>query len=230
MGYDFLKNFQLQLNLIHSEFSITIPKTNQIITVFKGKGINMIKTNAELTVDHLPPQEQQELQQLFEAYQTRFAAKMTDLGVAKNLKHRIETNGPPIQLPMRRTPDALKVVIKTQVEDMLAHNIIKDSCSPYAAPVVIVPKKDSDSRFCIDYHGLNKQTVKDKYPLPCIDDTIDALHGSKYFTTLDLFTGYWQKEIAEEDNSRLRLFANWDNLSSTECHLDSQMPQARFSA
>jgi len=200
LGYAFLKNFQLQLNLKKNKLSITIPQTNKIITIYlRGKEINTIKTNAELTVDHLPPQEQQELQQLFDAYQTLFAAKMTDLGVAKNVKHRIEKNGPPIQLPMRRTPDALKVVIKTQVEDMLAHNIIRDSCSPYAAPVVIVPKKDGDNRFGIDYRGLNKQTVKDKYPLPRIDDTIDALHGSKYFTTLDLFTGYWQIEIAEED-------------------------------
>ena len=123
---------------------------------------------------------------------------MTELGVAKEVKHRIETNGPPVHLPVRRTPDALKVVIRTQVEEMLAHNIIRDSSSPYAAPVVIVPKKNGESRFCIDYRELNKQTIKDKYPLPRIDDTIDALHGSKYFSTLDLFSGYWQIEIAEE--------------------------------
>ena len=123
---------------------------------------------------------------------------MTELGVAKEVKHRIETNGPPVHLPVRRTPDALKVVIRTQVEEMLAHNIIRDSSSPYAAPVVIVPKKNGERRFCIDYRELNKQTIKDKYPLPRIDDTIDALHGSKYFSTLDLFSGYWQIEIAEE--------------------------------
>ena len=91
------------------------------------------------------------------------------------------------------------MTVRTQLEEMEAHNIIRESTSPYAAPVVMVPKKEGEMRFCIDYRQLNKATVKDRYPLPRIDDTIDALHGAQYFLTLNLFSGYWQIEIDEAD-------------------------------
>ena len=94
------------------------------------------------------------------------------------------------------------MTVRTQLEEMEAHNIIRESTSPYAAPVVMVPKKEGEMRFCIDYRQLNKATVKDRYPLPRIDDTIDALHGAQYFSTLDLFSGYWQIEIDEADKHK----------------------------
>ena len=74
------------------------------------------------------------------------------------------------------------------------NDIIRPSTSPYSSPVVLVAKETGEKRFCIDYRRLNAITVKDKYPLPRIDDTIDQLHGSKFFTTLDLYNGYWQIE------------------------------------
>ena len=94
------------------------------------------------------------------------------------------------------------MTVRTQLKEMEAHNIIRESTSPYAAPVVMVPKKEGEMRFCIDYRQLNKATVKDRYPLPRIDDTIDALHGAQYFSTLDLFSGYWQIEIDEADKHK----------------------------
>ena len=123
--------------------------------------------------------------------------------MATAIKHTITLeHAKPINLPLRRTPESLKMEIRTQLDEMESHNIIRESSSPYAAPVVMVPKKGGEMRFCIDYRQLNKATIKDRYPLPRIDDTIDALHGAPFFSTLDLFSGYWQIEIDETDKHK----------------------------
>lgn len=80
--------------------------------------------------------------------------------------------------------------------------MVRPSNSPWAAPVVLARKKDGTWRFCVDYRGLNAVTIRDMYPLPRIDDALDALAGSKFFTTLDAWTGYWQMEIKEEDKEK----------------------------
>ena len=82
---------------------------------------------------------------------------------------------------------------------MLDKNIISPSQSSWSSPVIVVQKKDGSLCFCIDYHKVNSVTRKDADPLPRIDDTLDTLAGSSWFTTLDLFSGYWQLEVAEND-------------------------------
>lgn len=66
----------------------------------------------------------------------------------------------------------------------------------------LTPKKDGTTRFCVDYRKLNQITKKDVYPLPCIDETLEKFHGMKYFTSLDLASGYWQVEIEEKDKEK----------------------------
>ena len=85
---------------------------------------------------------------------------------------------------------------------MLAKEEIRISSSPYAAGIVMALEKDGTLRLCIDYRLLNKITIKDKFPLPRIDDTIDALYGARYFSTLDRLSGYWQIEINEADKHK----------------------------
>ena len=87
--------------------------------------------------------------------------------------------------------------MQRQVQEMLEAKVIQPSLSPWAFPVVLVEKKDGERRFCIDYRQLNHITNKDSYHLPRIDDTFDMLHGKKFFTTLDLASGYWQIELEE---------------------------------
>ena len=82
---------------------------------------------------------------------------------------------------------------------MLKKGVIQKSTSPWASPVVLVPKKNGEIRFCIDYRKLNAITIRDEHPLPRIDDMLDTFNGSKWFSSMDLASGYWQIEMDEKD-------------------------------
>ena len=75
--------------------------------------------------------------------------------------------------------------------------------SPWVSPVVMVPKKDGSSRFCVDYRPLNDRTVKDPYPLPRTDESLDYMACSAWFSSLDLQSGYWQVAMAPEDKAKI---------------------------
>jgi hypothetical protein len=89
--------------------------------------------------------------------------------------------------------------IKKQIQELLDRGVILQSSSPCGYPIVLVPKKDGTWRMCVDFRDLNKITVKNRYPLPIIDDLLDQLKDDKYFTKLDLRSGYHQIRIAEGD-------------------------------
>ena len=86
---------------------------------------------------------------------------------------------------------------------MLAHKIIEPSTSEWAAPIVLVKKKDSSLQLCEDYWRLNSASVTDAYPMPRIDDMIDQLGKASFITTLDLTRGYWQVPVANNDRQLL---------------------------
>jgi len=137
------------------------------------------------------------------SFKDTFAWSISDLGRTHLVKHQIETtdNVPVVSRPYRVSHTERKI-INSQVEEMLENEIIRKSVSPYSSPVVLVPKKDGDMRFCVNYKKLNAKTIKNVYPLPVIDDILTYLGEAKYFTTLDMFSGYWQVEIDEKDKHK----------------------------
>lgn len=90
----------------------------------------------------------------------------------------------PIYQRARRLPPKLKEIVDAQVKEWLENGTIQPSSSDFAVPVVPVPKKGGETRVCADYRPINKRTIKDRYPLPVIDDQIDALQGAKVFSTM----------------------------------------------
>lgn len=105
---------------------------------------------------------------------------------------------PPSRPTFRMSPTELDE-LKKQIDDLLSKGLIRPSKSPYGAPVLLTRKKDGGWRFCIDYRALNAITVKNKYPLPRIDELFDRLEGAKYFSKLDMRSGYWQIKMHEAD-------------------------------
>ncbi|GJT59300.1 putative nucleotidyltransferase, ribonuclease H [Tanacetum coccineum] len=108
---------------------------------------------------------------------------------------------PILKAPYRMAPVELKE-LKEQLQEMLENGFIRPSVSPWGAPVLFVNKKDGSMRLCIDYRELNRITIRNRYPLPRIDDLFDQLQGAKYFSKIDLRSGYHQLRVREQDISK----------------------------
>ncbi|GBN30424.1 Retrovirus-related Pol polyprotein from transposon 297 [Araneus ventricosus] len=153
-------------------------------------------------LEGLNEEQQTAVKELLQEFQNLFSTSDSDVRRCNMTQHRINTgNHPPIKQYPRRLPLAKKEEAESLVKEMVDNGIIEESSGPWASPIVLV-KKDGSTYFCVDYRKLNEITIKDSYPLPRIDDTLDALNGSQWFSTLDLKSGYWQVEIQPEDKEK----------------------------
>ena len=136
---------------------------------------------------------------LLREYEDVFSRGPEDLGLTDVVKHEIVLkDGPPIKQPARRMGRDKQESAEKQIQDNCDRGLASPSNSPWASPIVMVKKKDSSYRLCCDYRALNQRTVMDAYPIPRIADALDALAGAKYFSTLDLRSGYWQVAMSED--------------------------------
>ena len=92
--------------------------------------------------------------------------------------------------------------VDKHIDEMLQKKVIEPADGPWSSGIVLVKKKDGSTRFCVDYRRLNDLTTKDAYPLPRIDDSLEQLSGNKWFSTLNLCSGYWQVEMESEDRPK----------------------------
>lgn len=108
-----------------------------------------------------------------------------DLGQTSIVAHKIETGDAEPSLPLAKREEAVRAI-----DEMKSQGVIEPASGEWGSMIVLV-KKDGSMRFCVEYRCLNRVTKKDSYPLPCIDDILDALTGSQWFCALDLYSGYW---------------------------------------
>ncbi|CAF1425819.1 unnamed protein product [Adineta ricciae] len=162
--------------------------------------INETKHNVDLSNTDLTNDQKEKLEELLEKYPDVFTNKP---GKTTKLKHEIhiKEGTRPINAPPYRCAPNRRQIIEDNITEMLKEKIITPSNSPWASPVVLAPKKDGSLRFCIDYRKLNAVTVRDAYPIPRVDDTLDALDEAKFISTLDLRSGYWQVEMDPESQA-----------------------------
>ena len=192
------------MEVVTLEPKTTIGKVTSITDVGTTSSVSQdnssVISSVKLPGDYLSEEQQVELSNVLNKYSDVFAKSDSDLGRTDVLEHAIDTQGhaPIFQRPYR-VPETQRKVIQTHIKDMANRGVIRPSKSPWSSPVVLVGKKDGSTRFCVDFRKVNAVTRKDVYPLPRIDETLDTLGGARYFTTLDLASGYWQVPLKEED-------------------------------
>ncbi|GFV18722.1 hypothetical protein TNCV_4756091 [Trichonephila clavipes] len=147
----------------------------------------------EIVVQHVTnPQIRRELFELFSNYEPK-QTEMTNVSMRIILKDDI-----PVYQPARHLSFSENRDVNKQIDEWLEQEIVRPSSSEYASPIVLVKKKDGAIRLCVDYRRLNRKLVKDRFPLPLIEDVLDRLQGAKVYTTLDIKNGFFHVDVNED--------------------------------
>ena len=181
---------------------ILLPSTSSNST---STSINNLNANPSSPVSHDHSPEQTELlhleSQLYDEYKDIFADMPKQLPPHREHDHAIELipgSQPPSKSPYRLSLTELDELRK-QLDTLLESGFIRPSKSPFGAPILFVKKKDNSMRMCIDYRSLNNITIKNKYPIPHVEDLLNRLADARYYSKLDLQSGYHQIRIKEND-------------------------------
>lgn len=191
-----------------------LPLQSKTLTLHDNKSPSSNKTEREtllrenLRLDHLNSDEKKSILDICLKFNDIFYLPNDNLTCTSTIEHEIKiTDNTPIFTKSYRLPEIHKDEVDKQINKMLKQGIIRPSASPWSSPLWVVPKKVDASgtkkwRVVVDYRKLNNITVGDAYPLPNIEDILDQLGHSKYFTTLDLASGYHQIPVKETDRQK----------------------------
>lgn len=166
-----------------------------------GKNNSTIPVNLDKT--NLTEDQKQQLNVLLNRFKDVFSQHKSDFGQTDTVSHQINTGDhPPIKQRHRRVSPHVFREFKDHLQELVKQGVLQKSNSPWASPAVLVEKPDGSIRFCCDYRQLNKVTRKDAFPIPRVQESLDALGNAKLFTTLDLTSGYFQVKMSDEDQPK----------------------------
>ena len=182
-------------------------EVTQVRTVTPGEDAELRKQKLATLLREegadLPWQERSQLHSFLLEHHQAFSLEDGERGETSLVQMQIDTgDSSPRRQPPRRIPFAVRQEVATQLRKMQDGGVIRPSSSPWASPVVLVRKRDGTLRFCIDYRDLNSVTKADTFPLPRVDELLDQLGKSKYFSTLDLASGYWQVQVHPDSREK----------------------------
>ncbi|RZF40937.1 hypothetical protein LSTR_LSTR014039 [Laodelphax striatellus] len=208
----------------------------------KYKGVKLARDRTEEfeakleeKLSHLDNEEKIKIRNILCKFSDIFSlGGIENLGCTSTVEHKINTGDhPPINKRPYRVPHSQRDVLKKLIQEQLDKGIIVTSTSTWSAPVVIVPKKPGPDgvvtyRMCIDFREINKITVPEVWPLPDIHETLDSLGGSKYFTALDMNSGFFQIKMHPEIKRKPPLVLPMDIMNIQDCQWDLLTRQQCF--
>jgi transposase InsO family protein len=203
LGSDFLSNIKARWNFEASTLEF---EGHKIELQNKGHNLDVASITKESLLNklsHLKPDYVTKFSALLQTNINLFSKSETDVGKTSLVKMTINTGeSHPIKQKPYKTPFSLRPEVDRHIKELLKAKIIRPSTSPWASPIIIVPKKDGGSRMCIDFRKLNCVTTNNSYPLPSISDILASLKNARYFSCLDLKSGYYQIEMSEADKEK----------------------------
>ena len=175
------------------------PVSTDVLPISTPSGESFIQS---ARLDHLGSHRRDQLMAILQRHAILFD-ESAPLGKVPHIKHRIPTaDADPIRTRQWRLPESARVTIRNECNKMLREGVISPSTSPWLSPVVLVKKKDGGIRFCVDYRRLNRVTTSDAYPMPRLNQMIDELSGTQWFSALDAKSAYWTIEVDQRDRNK----------------------------
>jgi hypothetical protein len=195
LGMDWLSKHNRLIDCAKNAVTLTPSSGKELVYVAENLVMDKAASN-RIVLNHLDVVSTLDIRTVSE-YPDVFLEELPGMPPDREIEFVIKLvpgTAPIFKRPYRMVANQL-VELKEQLQELLDKGYIRPSASPWGAPVIFVPKKDGTQRMCIDYHSLNDITIKNKYPLPRIDDMFDQLKGAYIFSKIDLRSGYHQLKI-----------------------------------
>lgn len=201
-NFDSVRNIVLPDRVVLSPASDTVRQADDYVKESQKLSTipDHLKALYEETIQDKTDFETEAIVELLTKHQGVFSTGPHDLGLTHLAEHAIDTgDAAPIKQAPRRTPIAFEGEDQKALENLQKQGAIRPSTSPWASPIVLVRKKDGSVRPCVDYRRLNAVTKKDAFPIPRMEDCLDAVAGAVYFSTVDITSAYHQVPVKAED-------------------------------